>query len=309
MLAAATAIAATAPAAAPQRATPSAHVERIVGGPGNAVRSFWQRITGEPARELFVRPYGVAWDGEDLLVADPGAGRVLRIDPKGRAKRSEEGLLLGPIGIASCPFGIVVSDSRAGALVLLDRDLGLVRSLATDLGRPTGVACSDDEIFVVDTARHRVIVLDSRGTPRRSVGRRGAANGEFNYPAALSLSTGALWVGDTLNFRIQHLDGGDGSFVSGFGSLGDAVGDTPRVKGIAVDRDTRIWITDAHLDRILLYAEDGTFLADVGRPGTEPGEVSFPAGIAVGSDGRVAVADSLNRRVQVFRLEGTEAMR
>jgi len=279
-----------------------AQVERIVGGPTARRRGFWRWLTGEPAEELFSRPYGVAWDGDDLIVTDPAAGRVLRIDGRGHSESSAPGLFEGPIGVAKCGSGLFVTDSRAGTVSRLGPDLRLERRLAEGLSRPTGVACDGDEVFVVETARHRILVLAPEGGVRRELGARGAGPGAYNFPAALAADQGTLWVGDTLNFRLQNIGPKEGAYLRGFGRLGDAPGDTPRVKGISVDAASRLWITDAHLDRVLLFDADGEFLADVGRPGTSPGEFSFPAGVAAHPDGRVAVVDSLNRRVQILRI-------
>ncbi len=258
-------------------------------------------IGGEKPQSVFRRPYAVAWDDDDLLVADPDAGRVARIEPRGRITLSPERLFAHPIGIAACPQGILVTDSVEGTLALLDSDLQLVRWLAGDLARPTGIGCDGERIYVVETGAHRIRVLEPRGQDR-SLGRRGDGSGEFNFPAPIALHGGDLLVGDTLNFRIQRLDAATGASRQAFGRLGDSPGETPRIKGVAVDAAGRIWITDAILDRLSLYDRDGGFLLSIGETGADPARFSFPAGIAAHPDGRVAVADSLNRRLQIFDL-------
>jgi DNA-binding beta-propeller fold protein YncE len=268
-------------------------------GPG-AVR----RWLGEVASSTrFQRPYAVAWDGDDLIVADPEAGRVARIGSNGRITFSREGEITAPIGVAACPAGIVVTDSRYGTVSLLDRELRYMKTLADDLSRPTGVACGDGRIVVAETGRHRALVLDLEGG-RSVLGQRGARGGEFNFPVAVALSGQTLLVGDTLNFRVQQLDASSGEFLASFGQLGDAPGEMPRIKGIAIDRAGHVWVTDGHLDRVSLYDREGNFLTSIGQTGSGPAEFSFPAGVASHPDGRVAVADSLNRRVQIFRVSG-----
>jgi sugar lactone lactonase YvrE len=282
---------------------PRVRLERVVATTGDwSGRGLFKRLAGAADDSLFVRPYGVAWDGADLVVTDPGAGIVVRLASDGRVTRSPEGVLEGPIGVASCAGGLVVSDARAGRIALLDHRLRLVTWLARDLDRPTGIACLDDALLVVETAAHRVVVVDPGGGVRALAGGRGAGPGELNFPAALTVHDESLWIGDTLNFRLQRLDGRTGRFLATFGRLGSAGGETPRVKGIAVDARGHLWVSDAHTDMVSLYTEDGTFLMDLGAHGTRPGELSFPAGIAAHADGRVAVVDSLNRRLQIFRL-------
>lgn len=256
-------------------------------------------LGGDEQAPLFRRPYAAAWDGDALLFTDPDLGRVARIDPGGRIVLSPEGDFVHPIGIAACPQGIVVSDSGSGRVALLDRELAFVRWLAEDLSRPTGLGCDDRRIFLVETAAHRIRVLAAEGEDR-ILGRRGAEPGEFNYPAPLAIDGGSLLVGDTLNFRIQKLDPATGASLHTFGQIGDAPGETPRIKGVAVDAAGRIWVSDAILDQVSLYGSDGTLLVSVGGTGAEPGFFSFPAGIAAHPDGRVAVVDSLNLRLQIF---------
>ncbi len=289
--------------AAPVRAL----VERVVGGEGSERRGAWQWLTGAAAVEPFERPYGVAWDGDDLLVTDPAAARVLRVTPRGRIESSPPGVFLGPIGVARCAAGIVVTDSRQGSVTLLDGRLRFLRRLAEGLSRPTGVACVAQRIFVVETGAHRILALRPEGGIADVFGRRGEAEAQYNFPAALASDANSLWIGDTLNFRVQRLRASDGAYLRAFGRLGDGAGETPRIKGIAVDAAGRIWVTDAHLNQLALFSESGELLADLGRSGAGHGEFAFPAGIAANPDGRIAVVDSLNRRIQVLRLEGAES--
>jgi DNA-binding beta-propeller fold protein YncE len=262
-----------------------------------------RRLTGKPETPLFKRPYGVAWEGDALLVTDPESGRVLRIPAQGKkkAKSSPQGLLLSPMGVATCTAGIVVTDSRIGGVALLDADLRLVRWLARDLQRPSGVACTEEQIYVAETASHRILILGP-GDQRTTMGARGTDLGQFNFPAALALDGDSLWVGDTLNFRLQRISLVSGEVIESFGQLGDAPGEMPRIKGLAVDVDGHLWISDAYLDQIALYNRSGVFLSGLIQSGSEVGEFSFPAGLAAHSDGSIAVVDSLNRRIQILRL-------
>ena len=193
-----------------------------------------------------------------------------------------------------------------------------------------------ERIFVVETGRHRVLVLEpaneaapiveetaDTGPPVRfrpferdngptvalpgyglqALGRRGDAVGEFNFPTLIALGDGALWVGDTMNHRVQAFALDTGQPKASFGRLGDAPGEMPHLKGMTLDNGGRLWMTDAHLEQIAIYDPTGTFLIALGGPGGAPGDFSLPAGLAAHADGRVAIVDSLNRRIQIFRLQ------
>lgn len=301
---------------------------------GRGASALSRAVTGKRLESMFERPYAVAWAGQDLLVSDPAARRVSRINPRGRSIHSEPGLFVSPIGIAACGTEILVSDSILGKVALLDRDLGLRRWIAEGLERPTGVDCHGGRYFIVETARHRILALDPENQPSgrndappaaptatlafgpagesepvqlhdsdrvlRILGQRGETEGSFNFPTVVRAGARSLWVGDSLNFRLQEFDVASGRFLRSFGALGDAPGEMPRVKGIAIDSRADVWVSDAYLDQVALYRQDGTFLMAIGGHGIEGGRFSFPAGIAAHPDGRVAVVDSLNRRVQIF---------
>ncbi len=264
--------------------------------------SFFRRLVGQKTRPLFERPHGVAWDGEDLLVADPGAGRVLRLADDGHIKRTRPGIFEGPIDVVPCLGGVVVSDSRAGRVALLGHNLGFRTWLAENLDRPTGLAClGNDRVAVAETGAHRIVVLNESGVVRR-IGKRGGAEGEFNFPVALARFGKNLLVGDTLNFRVQEIDPSSGRGKGAFGRLGDSAGETPRIKGLAEGPSGTVWVSDAHLDVVALFDLQGRFLMRLGGHGVGDGQFDFPAGVAVGVEGRLAVADAFNRRVQVFRM-------
>jgi sugar lactone lactonase YvrE len=262
---------------------------------------------GKDDSPLFTRPYGLAWDGDALVVADPGAQQVIRIDLNGKIWVSTGSHFEFPTAVAACEQGIVVSDARAGRVVLLDRQLRPKAKLAESLHRPTGVACTRGRIFVVETGNHRVLMLDDDGATR-SIGSHGIAVGNFNYPTSIVLDGSTLWIGDALNFRVHRYDLTKMEFVSTFGRLGDSEGEMPRPKGIAVDRFGNLWVSDAHLDSVSLFSPTGDYLMSIGGTGAAPGRFAFPNGIAAHPDGRVAVSDSFNRRIQIFRTLATEGM-
>jgi sugar lactone lactonase YvrE len=290
-------------------------LERVIDQ-GTAATRFgklkrWIKGEGD-AGTFLVRPYGVAWDENTLLITDPGSGRLWRVGAKRRPESSPRTAFESPMGVAACPEGIAVTDSVTGRVVVLDRRLQPIETIAEGLERPTGVVCAAGRVLVVETGRHRV--LSFRRSPgsedgletvweiENEWGTRGEDNGEFNFPAAIATDRLSVWVGDTLNFRVQQFEVGTGRIVTVFGHLGDSPGEMPRIKGLAVDSVGQLWISDAHLDQISIFGPDGRFLMFLGGTGSEAGEFVFPAGIAAHSDGRVAIVDSLNRRIQVFRV-------
>ena len=260
-----------------------------------------------------VRPMAVVVAGDIVYVADPGAKGVHRFDQKdgrydliyakgGAALASPVGLALGEAG------EVYVSDSALAAVFVIRPGAkeATQLSLGTALGQPTGIAfdAASGRLFVVDTSAHRVNVFRRDGSLESSIGQRGTAEGEFNYPTLIwRTPQGRLYVTDSLNFRIQSFDE-NGRFLAKFGGLGDGTGDLPRQKGVATDRYGHIYVVDSLFHAIQIFDDRGRYLLSLGGLGQERGEFRLPTGLFIGADDKIYVADSYNQRVQVLRYIG-----
>jgi DNA-binding beta-propeller fold protein YncE len=286
---------------------------RSVSGPQDwgITRSFLRRLTDALSgrgEEIFERPSAVAERDGVLYVADPGAQAVWILDaPRSRYARvtqAGEQALVSPVALALGPDGAVfVADTYLNTVFLLDRDGVLIRSFATQgLERPAGLAwdASVQQLYVLDSIRHRIAVFDANGVLLRNIGESGDGEGQFNHPTHLALDAGgALLVTDALNFRIQFIDR-NGRFLRKFGQAGNGAGDFAAPKGIAADSDGHYYVVDALFDAVQIFDQQGRLLLAFGEHGASPGQFSLPRGIFIASDDKVYVADAYNRRVQVF---------
>src|SRR5690349_20628193 len=75
-------------------------------------------------------------------------------------------------------------------------------------------------------------------------------------------------------------------------------------RGIAVDPDGRVFVTDSGFCRVQVFNAYGAFRAMWGTCGAGPGQFSLPRGIAFDRAGLVYVVDSGNERIQVFTRDG-----
>ncbi len=281
----------------------------IVEGPFAALARV---LFGERALRL-VRPMAVVATKGVIYVADPGAQGVHRFDRVNNRHSlilfKGEGPLPSPVGLALGAGGdVYVTDSVLGqVLVIRERsDRATPVRLEKHLGRPTGIAFDPvrKELFVVDTAAHRIYVFDHNGAVLREFGERGDADGAFNYPTLIwRTKQGALYVADALNFRVQSFDG-LGRWQGKFGRHGDGTGDLVRHKGIATDKHGHIYVVDSLFHALQVFDKEGRFLLSVGELGQNPGEFWLPSGVFVDEDDTIFVADSYNRRVQIFRYVG-----
>ncbi|WP_287685282.1 MULTISPECIES: 6-bladed beta-propeller [unclassified Microcystis] len=63
---------------------------------------------------------------------------------------------------------------------------------------------SGGNIYVVDTANHRVQVFNSSGVFQSAFGSFGTGNGQFNLPFGIAVGSGGnIYVADSFNRRVQ----------------------------------------------------------------------------------------------------------
>jgi hypothetical protein len=105
-----------------------------------------------------------------------------------------------------------------------------------------------------------------------------------------------------LNYRIEVFDA-DGKFIRAFGKHGDGPGYFAMPKGVAVDCDGHIWVTDGMQNRVHLFTQEGDLLMYMGnKQGVLPGTFSGLQYIMIDNkSNRVFTSEVYPGRVQEFR--------
>lgn len=251
---------------------PDIRAVHVLGG----ANSF--RIEGGPRRRLRL-PNGIAVDAADnIYIADSERGLVLVYAPDGKflrylGKRGDESLFHYPTAIA------------------IDRNSG--------------------RIFVLDTPRHLLFVLDLEGNILKRIGRSrpnalGRVVGEsipmdLDYPTEVAIGSNEIVVVDSANSRISVMDL-QCTPVAQFSIR--AVQDPSNMGegGLSVDLAGNIYVSNSTDSHIRTYSRLGALLGSFGRHGMEVGEFSSPAGLWIDGASRLYISDTNNGRVQVFQL-------
>lgn len=269
-------------------------------------------IRGRRPPIRFVGPHTVAISPTGLVaVADSGGGavHVLDLDRRDHLRVAGWGAerFAVPVGVAWMGQRLFVTDARRHEIIELDARGGFHHRFGSDaLVRPVGIAyaAARRRLYVVDGGSHRLAVFEPNGTSVRTIGRRGTAPGEFNFPSQVCARGDRLVVADSGNARVQILDL-DGTPLRMIGKKGDGAGDFSFPKGVAFDNSGHLYVVDAHFENIQVYDAEGRLLLAFGREGHGPGEFSLPAGLAIDRNDRIWVADSANHRLAVFDFLGT----
>ena len=300
-------------------ATPRIRYVRSFSGPHDLgiTKSLFRRIIEViigKTEEFLIRPTGVIEHNGTLYVADPGAQAlwIFKVSERRFVKiqRAGEVTLISPVDVVAKTDGeVFVADSWNKKIYLIDEEGKRAREfIANGLERPVALAydATARQLYVADSGAHRVGVYDANGKRIRTIGRRGNAHGEFNYPTHLELEhTGTLLVTDALNYRIQAFDR-HGKFLWKLGRHGDGSGDVASPKGVAVDSQGHVYVVDALFDAVQIFEPNGTFLLGFGSRGSARGQFWLPSGIFIDPHDRIYVADAYNQRIQVFEFIATQ---
>ncbi len=284
----------------------------LTGGPG-FFEKVYRFIFGAEFNS-FRRPFAV-WtkDGEEFWVLDQGTQTPVNVSISGE----EFEYVLGhedtyfPSLVSLCSISdkeILFTDSGLNRIFLINSETGKIIKFKDDLNQPTGIAYNSKtkEVWVAETASHRIAVLDLEGNILKYVGRRGSRNGEFNFPTFLWIDeNGTVYVVDSMNFRVQIFDG-EGRFLSKFGEPGDKAGFIASPKGIATDSKGHIYLVDARFHMVQMFDREGNFLFFFGGFGSDDSNFWMPIGIHIDSKDIIYVADSFNSRIQIFELTDFE---
>jgi len=281
-------------------------------------RHFWGRlldvVAGEPEFHTLIAPYSVVTDSHNrIIVTDPGASGIHIFDfeqhkYKFMARDKDVDGLSSPQCVAvDADDNIYVTDSYSGKIFMFDANGKFRRVIGSIKGegyfkRATGIAVDSpaQRIYVTDTLRNQVWVLDMQGTVLQKIGAPGSSEGQFNFPTELRLDGPDLIVVDAMNFRVQVLDH-SGKFEYAVGQVGDSSGNMFRPKGIGRDSEGHLYVVEGLSGLVQVFDRQGRLLYYFGQKGSGFGEFELPTGLFIDRHDRVFVVDSYHRRVQVFQ--------
>jgi uncharacterized protein (TIGR03663 family) len=275
---------------------------------------------GAPAPEKFAPPWGVlVWPFERENWSDTWRYLLYREIP-------------APLEIGGREMEVWVRRDLAGGggqpaavgssqlKLLAEQAIGAPGKELGQLDQPHGLAVdANGNIYVSDSGLHRVTVFGPDGKLIRTIGEFGAGPGQFNEPHGVAVDAqGNLYVADTWNARVDKFDP-NGKFLKSWGegkpdqsgrmltiTDGTEAGNAAAPlgfygpRGVVVDKQGNVYISDTGNKRIVVTDGEGNFLYQWGAFGAGPGQFSEPIGLAIDGAGNLYVADTWNGRMQVF---------
>ena len=225
---------------------------------------------------------------------------------------SNDGEFSQPLGIDVDSAGnIYVADSGNHRVQILDpqgKFAGQIKLPAKSLpSDPTDVAVDEkrNRCYVADNDNHYILVygldtlklIDTYGTS-------GSEKRAFRYPFFITLDNkGYLYIVEVINTRVQVLNP-EGLFVTFIGGWGVEKGEFFRPKGVAIDNNNRVYVSDSYLGVIQVFDNIGDFNSVVGDNKTgKIKKFKTPVGICIDRSNRLYVVEMFSDRVGVYSLE------
>ena len=236
------------------------HRVQIFNSDGNYLRCFGRE--GNKAGE-FKNPRGITFGKNgNIFVADKGNHRIQIFNGEGEyvgsfgGRGSLDSQLFLPWGLSVDGDGnIIVADSGRQLIKIFSPDGKFLMKIGGQGSFTLPVHCvqCDRYLIVSDCNEHCIKVFDRNGNFQYKFGKQGGGDGEFDYPACLSVNkSGHLMVCDRDNDRIQVFEL-NGKFVDKFGTKGSNLGEFKSPNSIAVLSNGRIVVTDSSNHRIQIF--------------------------------------------------------
>jgi len=211
----------------------------------------------------FLQPTDVAV-GKDynIYVMDGVNNSVKVFDEQGGfkfsfgSKGSRAGKFKNPVGIATDNAGLVyVADTGNRRIQIFARDGTFKRQVALPPAEnnkprePVDVAVDESlqQMYVVDNDNHQVLVYSNPGYALLTIwGSEGPRASQFHYPFLIATGNNAsVFIVDVLNTRVQVWR--QDKVVSSIGGWGVELGQFYRPKGVCVDKNGLVFVSDSVL--------------------------------------------------------------
>jgi 6-bladed beta-propeller len=237
------------------------------------------------------KAYGVEMHDGIIYTCDLGNGVIITMDLKnheyGYIGHKGAGKLMKPVNLKIDKENnlIYVADIGRKQVICFDLEGNPLKFYGKkDEYHPSDVDLDGTKLFICDVRGHQIVVLDTRsGKLLYKIGKTGSDEGELFHPTNMDIRAGRLYVSDTNNFRFQVFDL-KGKFIATYGQIGDRAGSFSRPKGIAVDKNRRVYVIDAAFENVQVFNKDFKLLLFMLGPGRERHNINLPAGVAIDYD-------------------------
>ncbi len=195
---------------------------------------------------------------------------------------------------------VFVLDAMNDRVVLLNKNgaVSEIKPQRDSFYKAVGIAIIDDEIWIADTPRSRLLKMRLDGRISQVV-----KLDHGTEPVDLISVGKNKVVTDRLNHTITVLDENNREKYY-WGKRGEKVGEFINPGFLAAAPENRLIIGDILNRRVMSYSQSGRYPQIIARPGVERGQTFRPKGVALDSQNRIWIADGYTGSLQAFSVSG-----
>jgi 6-bladed beta-propeller len=255
--------------------------------------AFKKIVFGEQNPLSIIKPYGITENDSKLYICDTGIGGLVIID---LLKKSFEYFLPTGRGQLQLPLNcsvdergyLFVADGNRRQIIVFDNEGNYFSEFGelSDDFKPTDVFVHMDKIYVVSVKSQRIYIYDKTSFkllmtfPELESG----DDGYLYQPTNLFVNQNGIYVSDMGDNKIKMYSE-EGKFLRDISGQGNYAGQLMRPKGLAIDKQSNVFIVDAAFENVQIFNSEGNILMFFGGPYKRHGDMWLPADVTLSYSG------------------------
>lgn len=237
------------------------------------------------------KPYGVTSVNSKLYICDLNKIEIIDLEKHSFKTFTPDGA--GQLSFATNCFVdesgyLYVADGNKKKVLIFDSEGNFLTHIdGPENFKPMDVLVSDNRIFICDLSGNKVGVYE-KGTNKYlyqipDTARVGSVEHLYS-PLNISIIGDKIYVSDVGNYKVKIYNKNTGKFISAFGGNGKNPGNFIRNKGVALDRDTNVFVVDGAFENIQMFNGNNDLLMFFGGPYKKKGDMWLPAKVYINYD-------------------------
>lgn len=245
---------------------------------------------------------------QNLFVADTKNSRIQIFDKSGNFISSlTEPSMQAPCAVSTDQQGnIYVIDALDCKVRVFDENSNLIKEFGgkgDNIGQFKSVyglaIFKNEKIYITDPDDHRVQIFNLSGELIEVFTTGNSNHGEYKSPSSICTNDKYIYILDHSVPKVKVINS-SGVPELLFGKRGTGKGDFSVPKGIGVDSEGRIYVTETLSHRVQVFNKKGEWIYTFGSKGSDNGQFNGAESVAISDDGHIFVLDRGNNRIQVF---------
>lgn len=244
--------------------------------------------------QILFKPRGVACMADDsIVVCENVDNKVSVFGPDGSLRHDlQPPRRIAATDVDCAATNIVVADLTTKSVLVFEEDGSYIRSFPVGFTGCAGISVHDDKIFITSGNENKIYQLDWPSGGNKKVFARGPEV-DLQRPRYVAASATNVVVSSFNNATVHVLDrsGQVQVMCKGQGSKPGHLG-SPR--GVAIDQEGRVIISDYDNNCIRILSREGQFLGHIDL------QQDGPVGVAVNSQGHLVIAIINSQKVITY---------